>query len=115
MVVATNAATTAVSRRSEMDEMQKGETGVSHGVWLGEKMGWAVRRQLPLLKGAAWKEAGPSQGGATWRKGGGPGMTWREEEGEVVRAEAVGVRSTAGLGCGSVGSGDARVAFGQGR
>jgi hypothetical protein len=27
----------------------------------------------------------------------------------------VGVRSTAGLGCGSVGSGDARVAFGQGR
>jgi hypothetical protein len=106
------------SRRPEVDEMQKGQMGVSREVRSGEKKGWATQRQLPLLKGmAVWRgrEHGLSQGGATRRKGGGPGATWREEEGDAVRAEAVGVRPTAGPGHDSVGSSGAWAAFGQGR
>jgi hypothetical protein len=86
-VAAPTATTMIASRRPEVDEMQKGEIGVSHGVRSGEKKGRATRRLSPLLKGAVvrcGRERGPSRGGAMWRKGGGPDVTWREEEGEAV-------------------------------
>jgi hypothetical protein len=61
------------------------------------------------------RERGPSQVGATWRKRGGPDVMWREDEGEVVRAEEVGVRPTAVPGRGGARSSGAWMEFGQGR
>jgi hypothetical protein len=67
-VAAPNAGMIAASRQSEVDKMQKGETGVSRRVRSSEKNGLAARRQSPLLKGAVvqrGRERGPSRGGTT--------------------------------------------------